>query len=329
MQFPRRQVLQLAGAAAASAALPRLASALDYPSRPITLIVPFPPGGGADAIGRIVVEGMRGSLGQPIVIEIVAGANGSIGTGRAARAAPDGYTLLVGLWNTHVANGALYALPYDVLKDFEPISLLASNPELILAKKAMPGSDLKGLIAWLKANPQKASAGTAGVGSPGHVAGIFFQNITGTRYQFVPYRGGSQAMQDLVAGQIDIMIEPPTTSLPQVRAGLIKAYAVAAQSRLPATPDIPTVDEAGLPGFYMSNWYALFAPKGTPKDVISKLTAAVADALADPAIRSRLADQGQEIPPRDLQTPAGLGAYQKSEIDKWWPIIKAANLKTE
>jgi tripartite-type tricarboxylate transporter receptor subunit TctC len=216
-----------------------------------------------------------------------------------------------------------------VLKDFEPISLLASNPELILAKKAMPGSDLKGLIAWLKANPQKAAAGTAGVGSPGHVAGIFFQNITGTRYQFVPYRGGSQATQDLVAGQIDMMIEPPTTSLPQVRAGLIKAYAVAAQSRLAAAPEIPTVDEAGLPGFYMSNWYALFAPRGTPKDVISKLTAAVVDALADPAIRSRLADQGQEIPPRDLQTPAGLGAFQKSEIDKWWPIIKAANLRAE
>jgi tripartite-type tricarboxylate transporter receptor subunit TctC len=329
MKFRRRHFLQLAGAAVAAPAFSRRASALDYPSRPITLIVPFPPGGGADAIGRIVVERMRASLGQPIVIEIVAGANGSIGTGRAARATPDGYTLLVGLWNTHVANGALYTLPYDVLKDFEPISLLASNPELILAKKAMPGSDLKGLIAWLKANPQKASAGTAGVGSPGHVAGIFFQNNTGTRYQFVPYRGGSQAMQDLVAGQIDMMIEPPTTSLPQVRAGLIKAYAVAAQGRLAAAPDIPTVDEAGLPGFYMSNWYALFAPRGTPKDVISKLTAAVVDALADPAIRSRLADQGQEIPPRDLQTPAGLGAYQKSEIDKWWPIIKAAKLKAE
>jgi tripartite-type tricarboxylate transporter receptor subunit TctC len=329
MKLWRRHFLQLAGAAAAAPVFSQRTSALDYPLRPITLIVPFPPGGGADAIGRIVVERMRASLGQPIIIEIVAGANGSIGAGRAAHATPDGYTLLVGLWNTHVANGALYALSYDVLKDFEPISLLASNPQLILAKKAMPANDLKGLIAWLKANPENATAGTAGVGSPGHVAGIFFQNITGTRYQFVPYRGGSQAMQDLVAGQIDMMIEPPTSSLPQVRAGTIKAYAVAAQSRLPAAPDIPTVDEAGLTGFYMSNWYGLFAPKGTPKDVIAKLTAAVVDALTDPTIRSRLADQGQEIPPPDLQTPAGLGAYQKSEIDKWWPIIKAAGIRAE
>jgi tripartite-type tricarboxylate transporter receptor subunit TctC len=329
MTFARRRFLHLAAGAAALLALSPIARAQTYPSRPITLIVPFPPGGGADAIGRIVVERMRASLGQPIVIEIVAGANGSIGTGRVAHSTPDGYTLLVGLWNTHVANGALYALSYDVLKDFEPISLLASNPQLILAKKAMAGNDLKGLIAWLKANPEKATAGTAGVGSPGHIAGIFFQNITGTRYQFVPYRGGSQAMQDLVAGQIDMMIEPPTTSLPQVRAGTIKAYAVAAQSHLPAAPHIPTADEAGLPGFYMSNWYALFAPKGTPKDVIAKLTAAVGDALADPGVRSRLAQQGQEIPPRDLQTPDGLRAFQKEEIEKWWPIIKSAGIKAQ
>jgi tripartite-type tricarboxylate transporter receptor subunit TctC len=329
MTFGRRQFLHLAAGAAALLALSPIARAQTYPTRPITLIVPFSPGGGADAIARIVVERIRASLGQPIVIEIVAGANGSIGTGRAARATPDGYTLLVGLWNTHVANGALYSLPYDVLKDFEPISLLASNPELILAKRGMPANDLKGLVAWLKKNPEKATAGTAGVGSPGHVAGIFFQNLTGTRYQFVPYRGGSQAMQDLVAGQIDMMIEPPTSSLPQVSTGTIKAYAVAAQSRLSAAPDIPTVDEAGLPGFYISNWYALFAPKGTSKDVITKLSAAVVDALADPATRSRLANQGQEIPPRDLQTPEGLGAYQKSEIDKWWPIIKAADIRAE
>ena len=325
----RRQFLHLAAGGAALPAVSGIARAQTYPTRPITLIVPFPPGGGADAIARIVVERMRASLGQPIVIEIVAGANGSIGTGRVARATPDGYTLLVGLWNTHVANGALYALPYDVLKDFEPISLVASNPELILAKKAMPANDLKGLIAWLKETREKATAGTAGVGSPGHVAGIFFQHLTGTRYQFVPYRGGSQAMQDLVAGQIDMMIEPPTSSLPHVLAGSIKAYAVAAQSRLPAASDIPTVDEAGLPGFYMSNWYALFAPRGTPRNVIAKLSAAVVDALADPIVRSRLAQQGQEIPPPGLQTPEALRTYQKAEIEKWWPIIKAANIKGE
>jgi tripartite-type tricarboxylate transporter receptor subunit TctC len=328
MKLPhRRHFLHLAAGAAALPVAPRIARG--YPTRPIMMIVTFPPGGGADGIARIVAERMRVALGQPVIIENVGGANGSIGVGRAARSAGDGYTLVIGLWNTHVANGALYTLSYDVIKDFEPISLFASNPHLIVAKKTMPADDLKGLIAWLKANPEKASQGHPGVGSPGHVSGVLFQNISGTRFQFVPYRGGGPAMQDLVAGQIDMMIEPPTASLPQVRAGTIKVYAVTANSRMAAAPDIPTVDEAGLPGLYLSNWYALFAPKGTPKNVIDRLNAAVGDALADPAVRSRLAEQGQELPTREQQTPAALVALQNAEIEKWWPIIKTANIKGE
>jgi tripartite-type tricarboxylate transporter receptor subunit TctC len=330
MNRSRRQFLHLATGSAALPVMSRIAGAQAYPTRPVTIVVAFAPGGGSDVIARILAEHMRVSLGQPVIIENVTGANGSIGSGRAARAASDGYTLVIGNWNTHVANGVLYGLPYDVVKDFEPISLLASNPQLILAKKAMPANNLAGLIAWLKANPDKASMATAGVGSPAHVGGVLFQNATDTRFQFVPYRGGDvPAMQDLMAGYIDIMIGAPTASLPQVRAGNIKVYAVTAKNRLPAASDIPTVDDAGLPGFYMSNWYALFAPKGTPKNVIDKLNAAVVNALADPTVRSRLADQGQELPTRDQQAPEALAAFQKAEIERWWPIIKAANIRAE
>jgi tripartite-type tricarboxylate transporter receptor subunit TctC len=304
-----------------------IAAAQTYPSRPITMIVPFPAGGPTDTIGRIVAEGMRASLGQTIVIDNIGGAAGSIAVGRPARAAPDGYTLSLGTGTTHVVNGAVYTLPYDVVKDFEPVSMLATQPLLIIAKKAMPANDLKELIAWLKANPDKASQGTAGAGSTSHVAGIFFQKETGTRYQFVPYR--NTGMQDLMAGLIDLMIDPAANSVPQVRAGTVKGYAVTAKTRLVSAPDLPTVAEAGLPGLIVTSWHAIWVPKGTPKDIIAKLNAAVVAALADPSVQRRLADLGNETAPRELQTPEALGAYHKAEIEKWWPIIRAANVKAE
>jgi len=237
--------------------------------------------------------------------------------------------LSIGHWSTHVVNGAVYKLSHDVLKDFEPIAAISTNSYLIVAKNALPASDLQGLIGWLKANPDKGSEGTAGAGSPQHVGGVFFQNLTGTRFQFIPYRGAAPAMQDLLAGQIDLIIDDPTNSLPHVRSGKIKAFAVTAPRRLAAAPDIPTVDEAGLPGFYFSRWHALWAPRGTPADVVARLNAAVVAALADPALRAKLADLGQDIFAREQQTPEALAAFQKSEIEKWWPIIKAANIKAE
>jgi tripartite-type tricarboxylate transporter receptor subunit TctC len=306
------------------------AAAQDWPTHPITMVVPYGAGGPTDTIGRIVAEGMRGALGQPVIIENVAGASGTVGVGRVVRATGDGYTLGIGTLATHVVNGAVFALQYDVRNDFEPISLIASDPLLIVAKKAMPARDLKELIAWLKANPDKASVGTSGAGGTMHVAGIFFERETGTRFQFVPYRlGTSPATQDLVAGQIDMMFDLAANAVPQVRAGTIKAYAVTAKKRLAAASDIPTVDEAGLSGFYILNWHALWVPKATPKNVIAKLNAAVVDTLADPTVRQRLADLGQEIAPRDQQTPETLGAFHKAEIEKWWSIIKAANIKAE
>jgi tripartite-type tricarboxylate transporter receptor subunit TctC len=327
MNLLRRKFLQLAAGAAVLPALSRMARAQAYPSRPITIVVPFPAGGSTDAVGRILAEKMRASLGQTIIIENVGGAGGSIGVGRVARAAPDGYTLDLGQWDTHVANGATYPLSYDLQNGFEPIALISSNPLLILSRKSLPADDLKGLVAWLKANPDKASAAVPTAGS--HVAGILFQKETGTRFQFVPYRGGGPAMQDLVAGQIDMLIVQAAVALPQVRAGTIKAYAATAGSRFAAAPNIPTVDEAGLPGLHISGWFGLYAPKGTPKAVVDKLNAAVVDALADATVRSRLADIGQEIPPREQQTPEALGAFTRGEIEKWWPIIKTANIRGE
>jgi tripartite-type tricarboxylate transporter receptor subunit TctC len=259
----------------------------------------------------------------------VTGAAGSVGSGRVARAAPDGYTLAFGGLITHVINGAVLKLPYDVLADFEPVSPIATTDLLIVAKKAMPANDLKSLIAWLKANPDKASQGSGGPGSLTHLAGIFFQKQTGTRFAIVPYRGAGAAITDLVAGHLDIMFDLAPNSLPHMRAGAIKSYAVMAKARLRAAPDVPTVDEAGLPGLYMAAWEAAWAPKGTPASVVAKLNAAIVDALATPAVASRLAAHGEEIFPRDQQTPASLAALHKSELEKWWPLIKAANITTE
>jgi tripartite-type tricarboxylate transporter receptor subunit TctC len=329
MKLPRRQVLRLAAGAATLPAVPRLARGQAYPTRPITIVVSFAAGGAADVIARIVAERMRASLGQPLIIENVAGANGTLGVGKVARAASDGYILSIGSWTTHVVNGAMYALPYNTLRDFEPVSLISNQPYLIIAKKTLPANDLKGLIAWLKANPDKAAAATSGVGSPGHVLGVFFQKATGTRFQFVPYRGGGPAMQDVVAGHVDLTLASTDDSVEQVRVGNVKAFAVTARSRSAAVPEIPTVDEAGLLDLYFSVWFALWAPARTPKDIIAKLNAAVMYALADTAARTRLADLGQEIFPRDQQTPEVLAALQKAEIEKWWPIVKAANIRGE
>jgi tripartite-type tricarboxylate transporter receptor subunit TctC len=329
MKIPRRRFLHLAAAAAALPAVSRIAMAQTYPARPITMVVPYAPGGSNDVVARNVAERMKASLGRPVIIENVAGAGGTIGTGRVAHATPDGYTLGFGSLGTHLLNGATYALPYDVLNDFEPVALLTTTPFLFLAKKGFPADDLKGLIAWLKEHRDKASQGTAGAGSIDQVTGVLFQKETGTRFGFVAYRGGGPALQDLVAGHIDLAIQDPATCLPQVRSGNIKAFAVTAKNRLASAPNIPTVDEAGLPGFYVTFWKGLWVPKRTPTNIIAKLNAAVVEALADPAVRARLGDLGEEIFPREQQTPGALAAFQKAEIEKWWPIIKAANIKAE
>jgi tripartite-type tricarboxylate transporter receptor subunit TctC len=305
------------------------AMAQTYPSRPITMIVPLAPGGSTDVIARIMAEGMRASLGQPVIVENTTGAGGTIGVGRLARAAPDGYTIGIGQWGTNMANGAIYTLQYDLLKDFEPIALIATQPFLIVTRKTMPANDLKELIAWLKANPDKATQGNSGIGTPSHVAGVFLQNAVGAKWPLVPYRSAGLSMQDLVAGNIDLTLDTPAVSMPQVRTGNIKAYAVTAKSRIAVAPDIPTTDEAGLPGFYFSFWHALWAPKGTPKDVIAKLNGAAVIALADAGWRAKLVDLAQEIFPREQQTPEALLAFHQAEIEKWWPIIKAANIKGE
>ena len=300
-----------------------------YPSRPVTLVVPLPPGSAFDVTARLLAERLQDSLGQRVIVENPTGASGSLGTGRCARAVPDGYTICFGGVGTHVLNGAVMALPYDVLKDFEPVSLIATAQLLIVARKAMAANNLKELIAWLKENPGKASQGTGGPGSLTQIAGISLQEATGTRFGSVPYRGAGAAINDLVAGHIDFMIDLAPNSLPHVRSGTVKAYAVMAKTRLAAAPEIPTVDEAGMPGFYMSAWQALWAPKGTPVSIIARLNSAIVDALADPAVRSRLADLGQESFPREEQTPEALGALQKAEIEKWWPMIKARAIKAE
>jgi tripartite-type tricarboxylate transporter receptor subunit TctC len=305
------------------------AAAQNYPSRPVTMVVPFPAGGSTDTIGRVLAEAMRGPLGQTVIIENVGGASGNLGVGRVARAAPDGYTFILGSWPTHVLNAAIFTLPYDPRSDFEPVALIAAQPLFIIARKNFPANSLADLLAWLKANPGKATQGTAGSGGASNVAGVFFQKATGTKFQMVPYRGSAPAMQDLLAGQIDLMIDLAASATPQVRAGNVKTYAVTSSTRLASVPDVPTVDEAGLPGFHVLSWHAVWVPKGTPKDVIEKLNAAIVVALADPAARKRLGDVGQQIYPPAQQTPEALRAYQLSEIERWWPIVKAAGIKVQ
>jgi tripartite-type tricarboxylate transporter receptor subunit TctC len=305
------------------------AAAQAYPSRPITMVVPFAAGGPTDTLARIMAERMKGSLGQPVIVENVTGGAGTVAVGRVARSAPDGYTLSIGNVGTHVITGATHALQYDLLKDLEPVALLANNPVMIVSKNAVPAQNLTQLIAWLKANEDKVSAGTSGAGAPSHVSGILFQNLTGTRFQFVPYRGAGPVLQDLMAGQIDLMFDQVSNSLPHVRGGKIKAYAVAAKARTASAPDVPTVDEAGLPDFHVSVWHALWVPRGTPKTVIAAVNAAVKDALADPAVRARLADLGQDVPALEQQMPEALRAFHKAEVERWWPIIRAANITSQ
>jgi tripartite-type tricarboxylate transporter receptor subunit TctC len=305
------------------------AGAQGYPTRPITMVVPFSAGGPTDTIARIVSGHMTRSLGQTVVVENITGAGGSIAVGRVAHAAPDGYTLSIGHIGTHVINGAVYPLTYDLLKDLDPVAMITTNPQIIISKNDVPARDLKELIAWVKANQEKVSIGTGGAGTAAHLSAVLFQNVTGAQIQVVHYRGSAPSMQDLLAGHIDLEFDQAASSLPQVRASKIKAYAVTAKTRLLAAPQIPTVDEAGLPGFYMAVWHGIWAPKGTPKAVVARLNAAITESLADPAVRERLTTLGQEIPPREEQTPEALGAYHKAEIDKWWPVVKAAGIKAE
>jgi tripartite-type tricarboxylate transporter receptor subunit TctC len=295
----------------------------------ITIVVPFPAGGPTDTIGRIVAEGLQSALGQPVIVENVPGATGSIGAGRVARSEADGHTLILGTIATHVFNGAAYDLKYDVVKDFEPISLVAFDPQIIAVRKGLPVDDLPQLIGWLKENRDKAVAGTAGVGSTSHVSAVSFQAITGTQFRFIPYRGLGPAMVDLMGGHIDLLFDLAANSVPQVRQGTIKALAVTSISRLASAPEIPTVDEAGLRGFYFLNWHAIWAPRNTPADVTARLNAAVKKLLVDPRFSKRLADIGQQLPVLEQQAPQALANYQKEEIARWWPIIRAANIKGE
>jgi tripartite-type tricarboxylate transporter receptor subunit TctC len=305
------------------------AHAQTYPSRPVTVIVPFAAGGVTDIVARIVSERMKTALGQSVIIENVSGAGGTIGVTRLFRAAPDGYTLVVGQWTSHVGAGAMYPVPFDYLNDFEPVSMLSLAPLWIVGRSSLPAKDLRELIAWLKANPDKASAATTGLGSGIHMCLVYFQNMTGTKFPLAPYRGAAPLMQDMLAGQIDLSCPEAGQTLPQYRAGNIKAYAVLTEKRWFAAPDVPTIDEAGVPGLHFPFWHAIWAPKGTPKDAIARLNAAVVETLADPGVRQRFNELGHEIAPREQQSPAALGAYHKAEIDKWWPIIKAANIKLE
>lgn len=305
------------------------ASADDYPSRPITLVVPLSVGGSTDVIGRLMAEGMRKALHQTIVVENTSGAGGTIGVNRVVRAAPDGYTMLIGQWGTNVATGAIYDLKFDLLKDLDPVGLIATQPFLIVSRKSIPANNLKELIAWIKANPDKATQGNSGIGSPSHVSGILFQKAINSPIQMIPYRGAGDSTQAIVSGQIDVLLNTPAVSMAQLKAGQVKVFAVTDKRRLATAPDIPTTDEAGLPGFYFTFWHAFWVPKGTPKDIVAKLNGALRATLADPEIRKKLTALSQDIFPPDEQTPEALAKFQRAEIDKWWPIIKAAGIKAQ
>jgi tripartite-type tricarboxylate transporter receptor subunit TctC len=300
-----------------------------FPSHPITVIVPFSAGGPSDAMMRILAERMKATLGEPLLIENVTGAGGSLGVGRTVRSPPDGYTIGFGHLGTNVANGVIYKLGYDLVNDLEPVVLLPSNPMIIVSKNAVPAKSLGELLAWLKARPAPATAGTAGAGSGSHIAALYFESVTGIKLQYVPYRGTAPAMTDLVAGQIDLIVDQTSNSISQVRASAIRAYAVTDTKRVESAPDIPTTDEAGLAGFHMTLWSGLWAPKNTPKDIVAKLNAAAVDALNDPAVRKQLENLGLQMPPQDRLSPEALGNWQKAEIAKWWPMLKAANVKVD
>jgi tripartite-type tricarboxylate transporter receptor subunit TctC len=326
----RRRLLRLATAAAMLPATGRLAAAQSYPVRPVTMINPFPVGGPLDTLARLLAERMRNALGQPVIVENVTGASGSIGTARVAHSPPDGYTLGLGYWGTHVANAVIYpALHYDVVDDFAPIAQLARGPMLLIARKDLSAVDLTDLIAWLKLQAGKATLATSGIGSAVHVLGLLFQKLTGTQFQFVPYRGVAPSIQDLIARQIDLMFADTAVSLEHVRAGTVRALLVTAKSRLAAVQGVPTVGELGLPGLYFLQWYGLWAPRGTPADIIETLNSAVVSGLADRAVRDRLADYGMNVPPREEQSPPALAALQKAEIERWWPILKAESIRAD
>lgn len=305
------------------------ALAQNFPSRPITIIVPFSAGGPSDVMARILAERMKTTLGETLLVENVTGAGGSIGVGRALRSPADGYTISFGHLGTHVANGAIYKLGYDLVADLEPVVLLPSNPMVLVSKNAVPAKSLKELMEWLKTRPEPATAGTAGAGSGSHIAGLYLENITGIKLQYVPYRGTGPAMNDLVAGQIDIIVDQLSNSITQVRAGTIRGYAVTDTKRAESAPDIPTADEAGLPGFFMTLWSGMWVPRDTPKEIVARLNAAAIDALNDPAVRKQLENLGLQMPPKDKLAPQALGDWQKAEIAKWWPMIKSANVKVD
>ncbi|MGE5615582.1 MAG: tripartite tricarboxylate transporter substrate-binding protein [Bacillota bacterium] len=305
------------------------AAAQTYPAKPVTLIVPFAAGGPTDTIARIMAARMSKTLGQTIVVENVVGAGGAIAGSKVARSAPDGYTVTIGHIGTHVLAGAVQNLPYDVFGDFEPVGMFVTNPQIIVSKLDVPAKNLKELIAWAKANGDKVSSGTGGLGTPAHISGVYFASQIGAPIKIVHYKGAAPAMLDLMGGHIDITFDQAANSLPQIRAGKVRAYAVTAKTRLAAAPDIPTVDEAGMPNFHMAVWHALWVPKGTPRPIVDKLNAAMVEAAADPEVRKRLEDLGQEVTPREQQTPEALRAFHKAQIDKWWPVIKNAGIRSD